>query len=330
MTGEYEVLQNPGLQVVNGDLLQGADVEMTLLVLGAPRGGTSALAGALAELGLYMGKGAKPPVYEGLVLARAMESGQREEAAREIADYNAQHRVWAYKRPGFTHFVSEYHALFRNPVYLVISRDPVATASRGMISGRLKGNYLKKLQQILAKYQGIIDFVETHGACAVFISYEKLLQDPAGLLANLVGTLGLRVDETAMQAAIRFVEPSPRHYLEVSRAERTEGEWQRFDARCIAGWARFVNKSMNRPPQVILYQGEREIARTSADRPGGGQPGNLDCGFSFDLQELGLLPSPALRLRVKGEIRDMPRPAYSGANRLLFHWRALATRRRNS
>lgn len=329
VTDTYASLQNPGIQVVNPQAVpSGPQAEMTLVILGAPRGGTSALAGALAKLGLFMGDGASPPVFEGLKLARAIEGGDRDGALQIIGDYNRKHRVWAHKRPGFTHAMAEYHDALRNPVYLVIFRDPIATASRGMISGRLKGNYLKKLHQILEKYADVVRFVEDAGAAAIFVSYEKLLQDPARVIGELVECLGLETGAGQLDAAIAWVQPSPEDYLEVSRAERADGEWVLLDEMRIAGWARYVNRSMQAPPVIVLYRGEEELARTRADRspPPAASTGDDTCGFEFDLRQLGIAPSPALRLRVKGDIRDMPRPAYSGGRRLAYLWRGFRQR----
>jgi hypothetical protein len=288
--------------------------QKTLLVLGAPRGGTSAIAGALSAMGIYMGRGASAPVFESLALANAIE-GDEPELVREIIEsFNAEYETWAFKRPGFTRVVSEFHRFFRNPVYLVILRDPVATASRSFISGRLKLNYLKKLRRVITVYENIVNFVESSGAPTLFISYEKLLQDPRSTLGIVIDELGLNIPPECLEQAVEFVEPSPEHYLEVSRADRVNGVWQNFSRTSIAGWARYVNKTMTIPPKVTLFQGDQALATVAADLPCAMDDGSSqiteNCGFSFDLQALAITDWDSLRVRVEGEIRDFVAPPF--------------------
>ena len=313
MLEEHAQLANTGIFALNTEALANAPgVEKTLIVLGAPRGGTSALAGALHAMGIFMGRGASAPVFESLALANAIERDERDTARQLIADFNRDHPVWAFKRPGFTRFVETFHDYFRNPVYLVILRDPVATANRSYISGRLKLNYLKKLRRVLTVYNGVVDFVESSGAPTLFVSYEKLLQDPTTALHCIVDALSLPVAAEQIASAAEFVEPSPEHYLEVSRSDRVEGQWLVFDDTRIAGWVRYVNKTMTIPPRVSLYEGERLLATVSAELPE--VPGveatsaQRPCGFQFKLAELEMRDNDTLRLRVDGEIRDLPRP----------------------
>ena len=327
MTESSEELSNIGVYAEGLDSLEGtAEQGRTLIVLGAPRGGTSAIAGALAEMGIYMGRGAAAPVFESLALANAIEGGQQDKVRELIADFNREHRVWGFKRPGFTHFVDEYHGFFRNPVYLVILRDPAATANRGMISGRLKANYLKKIRKILATYEGITNFVESNNAAALFISYEKLLLDPKTILEYINELLGLNLSADALERGERFVSPSPEQYLEVSRAHRIEGEWLEFTGTHARGWARYVNKSMDVPPRLLLYEGEKEISATSANlmtvlQAPDGEPQESLCGFEFDLTELAIVNSSNLRIRAKGEIRDLTPPAAQTRESLLTRWK---------
>lgn len=312
MLEEHAQLANTGIFGINLPDPGSAQEEKTLIVLGAPRGGTSALAGALHSMGIYMGRGAAAPVFESLALANAIERDERDTVRELVASFNSEHPLWAFKRPGFTRFVSQFHDVFRNPIYLVILRDPVATANRSYISGRLKVNYLKKLRRVLTVYGEVIDFVEQSGAPTLFVSYEKLLQDPAVTLKAMVDSLGLPVSSEQLTAAANFVEPSPEHYLEVSRSHRVSGEWLVLDQTRAAGWAHYVNKTMTIPPKVTLYEGERALATVKADLASvDGVEAASDqrpCGFEIGLAGLEIHDSAALRVRVDGEIRDFARP----------------------
>lgn len=320
MLKEHAELTNTGVFCLNAPAkgLQAVE-KKTLLVLGAPRGGTSAIAGALSAMGIFMGRGASAPVFESLALSNAIENDRKDQVRDLVDEFNSAHDVWAYKRPGFTRFVNEFHEFFRNPVYLVILRDPVATASRSFLSGRLKLNYLKKLRKVIAVYEGIVDFIDSSGAPTLFISYEKLLHDPAGTLAILGEELGLHLSAEDIALGARFIEPSPEHYLEVSRAERIEGEWETFNRNTIAGWAKYVNKTMTIPPKVTLFQGEQPLATVSADSPHSiAKDKNetpTNCGFNISLETLNITDWKSLRLRVDGDIRDFVAPSFEDS-----HW----------
>lgn len=328
MLTEHAALQNTGVQGINmpGPGSQ-REPQKTLLILGAPRGGTSALAGALSAMDIFMGQGAAPPVFESLALANAIEAGDLDRVRELVATFDASHDVWAFKRPGFTRFVDEFTHYFRNPIYLVILRDPVATANRSFISGRLKVNYLKKLRRVLTVYSGIVEFIESSGSPALFISYEKLLQDPRATLTQITAELGLDVSERQLELAIDFVEPSPEHYLEVSRSDRVEGAWLKFTDSTITGWARYVNKTMTIPPKVGLYEGSRQLSVVVANEatalPEGDDSSIKDCGFTFDLQPLDIRNRHALRVRVEGEIRDFDAPPHLGEAKRVTWWRRL-------
>ena len=320
MVERHPELENHGVFALNCETLSAdTGTPRTLIVLGAPRGGTSAIAGALAATGLYMGRGASEPVFESLALANAIEKGDDDTARELIRGFDAEHPVWAFKRPGYNNYVSQYHEFFRNPVYLVILRDPVATANRGYISGRLKANFTKKLHHVLSIHSRILSFLDDTGAAAVLISYEKLLQSPLSTLGLVFESAGLLVDDAALAAAAAFVQPSPPDYLEMSRASRVEGRWTEYSPRKIAGWVRYINRSMGIPPKVVLYRGDCELAVCSAELPlqdltgdRGGLEKDAECGFEFDLKALGIEPGPGLRLRVRGDIRDFEPPAIEG------------------
>jgi hypothetical protein len=334
VNGDYTELDNTGVFAHNCEHLSADNTETkTLIVLGAPRGGTSALAGALAAMGIYMGRGAAAPVFESLALANAIEGEDRDKVRELVATFNSEHAVWGFKRPGFTRYVDQYHEFFRNPIYLVIFRDPAATASRGIISGRLKVNYLKKLRRVLTVYEGIVDFVDASGAPTLFISYEKLLQNPGNTLTTINDTLRMEISADLLGKATHFVEPSPDHYLEISRAHRVEGEWLELSATHARGWARYISKTMNVPPRVVLYDGDCEITTISADMPRAeaavaSDSNPDDCGFEFDLESLGVDASTRLRVRVQGEIRDFAAPPFSAASSASRYLKSLLSKLR--
>ena len=189
--------------------------ERTLVVLGTARGGTSAVAGALDRLGVYTGALSAGPVFEDVNLANAIENGSEHDVRGVISDYNGAHKVWAFKRPRLLYHVQDVHALLRQPVYIVVFRDVFAAAQRTRISGGV--DIFRTMDKLLADNERILDFLESAHPCALLVSYEKLMANPALLVDALTELLPHAVDPAARQAAIDFIRPAPEDYLDATR-----------------------------------------------------------------------------------------------------------------
>jgi hypothetical protein len=107
--------------------LTGSDEPMppkrTYVTLGLERGGTSAIAGIQRALGLYLGDIEKgnneDPAFVGYRLARIRKAIKRR---------NSEHDVWGFKYPKAVMYMPQIVEDLRNPHFIVVYRDAVATA----------------------------------------------------------------------------------------------------------------------------------------------------------------------------------------------------------
>lgn len=308
-------LSNTGITLLGNkdsgqDSHDNANSPRTLVVLGVARGGTSAIAGALATMGVYMGRGVSAPVFEDLELAMAIEANKKEDALALIRQHDDEHAVWGYKRPSYCRFAVHYHPLLRNPRYLVIYRDPCAIANRAEISGNT--DVLDTMRLALDDYQCIQAFLSDSNAPAMLISYEKLLQNPEHFIENIIDFCDLEVADTDRRKASEFIVPSPEDYVDLTRSNKSRGRLDIVERQHISGWAQYL--AFRRTAQVIVSVNGHEITRVTADRF---RQDLKDmalcedgcCAFEVDLEE-PLRDGDEIRVRVCEDFLDVMNSPY--------------------
>ncbi len=289
-----------------------AGAERTLVVLGTARGGTSAVAGALDRLGVYTGALSAGPVFEDVNLANAIENGSEDDARRVIGDYDSEHDVWAFKRPRLLYHVQDVHALFRQPVYIVVFRDVFAAAQRTRISGGV--DIFRSMDKLLADNERIIDFLETARPCALLLSYEKLMANPAQLVDALIELVPREVDSATRQAAIGFIRPAPEDYLDATRTTKASGAITGIDHDRVQGWARY-NFPLKPAATLELSVNGELVAKTVADRSAetlppcpqqpAELPGDSSCGFCFELAPQSLATGDNISIKASEDITPL-------------------------
>jgi hypothetical protein len=280
-------MNNPGLATL-GEIE--ASAERTLVVLGTARGGTSAVAGALDRLGVFTGALSAAPVFEDVNLANAIETDGVDAAGNIIQEYNAEHPVWAFKRPRLLYHVQDVHHLFRKPVYIVVFRDVFAAAQRTRISGGV--DVFLTMDKLLSDNERIIDFLDGEKPNALLVSYEKLMASPAQLVDRLIELLPGTVEPAARQAAIDFIRPAPEDYLDATRTTKASGAITGISHDRVQGWARY-NFPLKPPATLELRINDAPVATAVADlstdtlapcpQQPAAQPEGLPCGFCFKL-----------------------------------------------
>jgi len=106
--------------------------QRTYVVLGAPRGGTSLIAGALHAAGIYMGQFATGQ-YEDIDFKIAPADVKRGlDVTRRLSPIierrNQQHRYWGWKLPNTIYYIEQVQHLLINPVFLFVYRDQESIA----------------------------------------------------------------------------------------------------------------------------------------------------------------------------------------------------------
>jgi hypothetical protein len=193
-----------------------------IFVFGAPRGGTSMVAGALRILGVDMGQRqghgnnedldiqeARGPVGEladpeGEAMAAALERMRPviEERARSAAP-------WGWKDPHGAFYAPQVEELLPAPRLIGVYRDPLAAAQRvHMLTGRSLDD---ALEDTLALHERCRVCLARTAQPAAMVSYEKALVRPERFVEQLAVFCGLSPTDAQSREAIAFCYPERGH-----------------------------------------------------------------------------------------------------------------------
>jgi hypothetical protein len=214
-----DTLENRGFAGLGQQVPADGEGGYTLVVLGASRGGTSATAGILGQLGVFMGRSGEAPMYEDMFLNRAVKEQQDQEFCDRINEYNHQHSIWGYKGTVLNRNLSHYHYMFRNPRYLVVFRDILAIATRASVSA---GHQVAPIMaRQLNEYGRICEFLRKVDPSALLLSYEKLCQHPAPIVDAIAQFSGIQADGASLQRAQQFVSGTNGGHLNYINTSRS-------------------------------------------------------------------------------------------------------------
>lgn len=294
-------LVNSGLELFNAEHLSD-QTPLAVVVLGAARGGTSAVAATLDALGVAMGRGALPPVYEDLELSLAIEEAREADIAELIAR-RSTNSPWGFKRPGYSRYADRHHAQLGNVRYVAIFRDPLATAVRARLSS--EADLLGTMRRTLDEYRRIKDFLRSCQAPALLVSYEKLLENPQGFVDALADFCDC--PEGNREAALATIQASPAEYLDHTRNNKSRGRLDIVERQRIRGWAQYLTH--RRQADVAIEVNGREVARVPADQyredlADMGICADGRCAFDVALDE-PLEPGDVVRAVVTGDPFDI-------------------------
>ena len=125
-----KTIAQPALTYVYRETLSERVGRETLIVTGSPRGGTSAVAYALRRLGYFLGDRLGGKNHEDLDLLNAFDSSSRRKRRAAFGAVacvrNAQHERWGFKLPKAALHLDDVAAGARNPVAIIIYRNPLA------------------------------------------------------------------------------------------------------------------------------------------------------------------------------------------------------------
>lgn len=282
-------------------------VSSPILVLGSARGGTSMVAGVLAKLGIYMGEGVVSPVYESHELSKSLLGRSDRKAKSAVAELNANHAVWAWKRPAAVYGLSRTMKRIQPARVIMVFRDPIATATRrSMAVGDLQvsdfDGISEHLQMILNEYNDMLALAAGLKVPFALVSYDTALRSPEEFVEQLASFLGVSAEPEALVAAIEFVKPSPAEYLTTVKAQYVKGVLDGVDAHLIWGWAKSRKGDAEEPVEVeILLNGERFASMLANQKRDDLTQADIgDCAFRFQLEN----PLPVgteVRVRVVGD-----------------------------
>lgn len=204
-------LTNSGVTVLADTLA--ADTA-TIIVVGAPRSGTSMVAAALSALGIFMGDRIDTSVFEDLRLTDALENAP-EELPAVVGDYDRKQSVWGFKRPMAFRSIEPHLHLFRNPRLIVPFRDPVAVAKREEVS--MGFDFVNHLRLASEMNVELASFALRQSIPVMVCSYEKALFSPMAFVSHLAHFCGRAVTDDLLRLASSVISNGPENYLKSSQ-----------------------------------------------------------------------------------------------------------------
>jgi len=193
-----------------------------IFVFGAPRGGTSMVAGALTILGVDMGARQGVGNNEDLDIQDARGSvGELGDPTAEAFDAAlvrmrpmierraATKGAWGWKDPHGVLYAEQISDLLPAPRVICILRDPQAAAER--VHLLTQKPLLSTLEDTLELYQRCRTYLDICTLPAALVSYEKSLVRPERFVEQLIGFCGLSPAQSQIDEAIAFCYPERGH-----------------------------------------------------------------------------------------------------------------------
>lgn len=182
------------------------DSRKTYIILGVGRGGTTMVAGVAKLCGLDIGRDLPINLEDNdfnLQVLRKRGVEPVHHILSAIDQRNKTKKIWGWKFPRAVAYLPGLHSYLVNPHLIVVFRDPVATASREILSG----THTMRAIEIVLRLQGRnMDLVKLWEAPTLLVSYEKSIQYPERFISDLCRFLC--VDKPSDTSAIRtFMRP---------------------------------------------------------------------------------------------------------------------------
>ena len=237
----------------DGFLVSGApkgERASAVIVVGINRGGTSAVAATLDALGVFLGQRAAVPNFEDALLADALRQKDWGRFRAVVAQYEAEHAVFAWKHPDSRRHLWRLHRYFANPRYVFVYRDIFAIANRKRLVHQR--GVLASMAASLWDYAKILFFIQAVKPYALHVSYEKLLTNRESFVEALAAFCDRTVDAAELSRIRERISPSPTAYLQWSDRSRQmlalekhgyKGLAEEVTATTVAGWAFQVGRA---------------------------------------------------------------------------------------
>jgi hypothetical protein len=238
------------------------------------------VASILKELGVFIGRSVDRAVFEDRDFAAALEAGDPAQLSRLIAERNAQHAVWGFKRPEAYRNLNDLCRLCRNPRVIVTFRDIVTIALRNQISMQMDAMQL--LPRLATQYKDLVDTIERASAPCLLISYEKSVQFPLQTAQKIAWFCGLDVSDEQVREAAEVVENGTPGYLKSARLHY-DGHVGRLRKGKLRGWVKVHNRDTMRVNVVLMLDGKPvQTARADLPRPDVLKAGYGDGRYGFE------------------------------------------------
>lgn len=201
--------KGPASIVWNEDEASRQARQRTYLIFGVRRGGTTSVALAAQNLGLFLGErygvNLEDPAFR--------ESYGIDAIRATVAARNSEHNVWGWKHPQPMGYFDGIYPGLRNPRFIFVTRD--LTASALGIAKREPVAAAGAVDEVAGILLRHLNLLRQLGRPTLFVSYEKLLLQPEAVIGELAHFIGMDYDQSACDRIKAQIVPG--HYQPASR-----------------------------------------------------------------------------------------------------------------
>lgn len=150
--------------------------EMSIVVTGVGRSGTTMIARVLTELGVFMGESLAVRTNEDNDVKNCVKQSDEAAFERLCRLRDAGRPVWGFKNPGFRDLLPAWERHLRNPRVIFVFRDILAVAMRNHLVSN--GDMQEALALATRSYAKALKRLGESRCPALLLSYEKCLTAP--------------------------------------------------------------------------------------------------------------------------------------------------------
>jgi len=179
----------------------------TFIIFGVGRGGTTMVAGVAKLCGLDIGKDLPVNMEDNDFNLQVLAKKGIEKPIPYIIDSIEQRNkvkdIWGWKFPRAIAYLDGIRQHVVNPHLILVSRDPIATAARDILSGTPK---IKAIEIVLRLQLRNMELVKNWQAPSLIVSYERSIADPEQFITDLCHFIGF--EKPADTSKVRaFMKP---------------------------------------------------------------------------------------------------------------------------
>ncbi|MFC3051678.1 sulfotransferase family protein [Kordiimonas pumila] len=186
--------------------------EKTLVIMGAPRGGTSMVAGAFRELGVDLGSRLGENHEDPKFLTKDLD-----ELRERIAVRNAETPAWGWKMPHSLHYIEELLPDIRNPHFVFVFRNMLSTTMSQVNRSKNDTTVENALRFSLRQNVIMAELIEKLDIPMLLINYDRAVESKDEFIQAATDFMNLTVTPEQRQNCRDFIDPET-GYKQVSLA----------------------------------------------------------------------------------------------------------------
>ncbi len=172
----------------------------TFPIFGLPRGGTTAVAGCVRKMGVFIGNNLPVNLEDPEFSQGAMVT------PKLVRSRNEEHDVWGWKFPNASNYLDAIMPALRNPRFIVVTRDQSANAN-AITSRHGAFDKIRALETVALQTQKNFSLIMRFRRPTMFVSYEKLLLKTEQTVREISEFLNVGTTDVQIAEAVRFVQP---------------------------------------------------------------------------------------------------------------------------